>query len=291
MAATATSRPSPAAQFRVVLRSEVVKLRTVRSTIWTLAAAIVSNVAVAALLAIFLPGHLTAHQKATIDSVRVSLGGLHLSQIAVGLLGVLAITGEYSTGMIRATLSAVPKRFPVWVAKIVIFTVAIFAITLVAAFIAFLGGQAVLSAYQIHGIFLPGPNGGTGFGPGSGGAVHSLGVSISHPGAVRAIFGAALYMVGVGLLGLGCGFIIRNTGGAIAALFGLLLVLPLLAQALPSSLQQHVSKYLPLLAGTAGMNTVRSTDQLSAWAGLGVFALYVAAALGIGLYVLRRRDA
>jgi hypothetical protein len=94
----------------------------------------------------------------------------------------------------------------------------------------------------------------------------------------------------VGLLGLGCGFIIRNTGGAIAALFGLMLVLPLLAQALPSSLQD-VSKYLPLPAGTAGMNTAPGTDQLSPWAGLGVLALYVVAALGAGLYVLRRRDA
>jgi len=97
-------------------------------------------------------------------------------------------------------------------------------------------------------------------------------------------------MVGVGLLGLGCGFILRNTGAAIAGLFGLLLVLPLLAQALPSSMQQ-VSKYLPLLAGTAGMNTESGSDQLAPWTGLGVFALYVVAALGVGLYVLHRRDA
>ncbi|HKC29354.1 MAG TPA: hypothetical protein VKB75_15170, partial [Jatrophihabitans sp.] len=225
------------------------------------------------------------------DQTALSLRGFYLAQLAVGVLGVLFITGEYSTGMIRATLSAVPKRAPVWLAKIAIFAAAIFAVTLIAAFIAFLGGQAVLSGYHVQGTFVTGPKGGTGFIAGSGGTWHSLGVSISHPGSVRAIFGAALYMVGVGLLGLGCGFIVRNAGGAIAALFGLLLVLPLLAQALPSSLQQHVSKYLPLLAGTAGMNTQSGTDQLSPWAGLGVFALYVVAALGIGLYVLRRRDA
>ncbi len=207
------------------------------------------------------------------------------------MLGVLFITGEYSTGMIRATLSAVPKRVPVWVAKIAVFATVIFLVTLVAAFVAFLGGQAVLGGYHVHGFFLSGPQGNIGFSPDTVGASHTLGVSISHPGAVRAIFGAAFYMVGVGLLGLGCGFILRNTGAAIAALFGLLLVLPLLAQALPSSLAQHVSKYLPLLAGTAGMNTQHGTDQLAPWAGLGVFALYVVAALGIGLYVLRRRDA
>ena len=79
--------------------------------------------------------------------------------------------------------------------------------------------------------------------------------------------------------------------GLVAALFGLLLVLPLLAQALLQSLQQHVNRYLPLLAGTAGMTTQHGTDQLTPWAGLGVFAIYVVVALGIGLYVLRRRDA
>ena len=118
-----------------------------------------------------------------------------------------------------------------------------------------------------------------------------LGVSLGHAGSLRAVFGAALYMVGVALLGLGCGFAIRNTGGAIAALFGLLLVLPLLAQALPTSLQNDITKYLPMIAGTAGMATIRGSNELGAWAGLGVFGLYVVAALGVGLWVLRRRDA
>jgi hypothetical protein len=232
---------------------------------------------------------IAAHGGFEPDQTALTLRGFYLAQLAVGVLGVLFITGEYTTGMIRATLSAVPKRVPVWAAKITVFAAAIFAVTLVAAFVAFLGGQAVLSGYHVHGGFITGPNGG--ISPGSAGTWHSLGVSISHPGSLRAIFGAALYMVGVGLLGLGLGFIVRNTGGAIAALFGLILVLPLLAQALPGSLQQHVTKYLPLLAGTAGMNTASGTDQLSPWAGLGVFALYVVAALAVGLYVLRRRDA
>jgi ABC-2 type transport system permease protein len=194
--------------------------------------------------------------------------------------------------MIRATLSAVPRRGPVWVAKIAVFATVVFAITLVAAFVAFLGGQAALSGYQFHGQVLIGPNGQTIVIAGHNIAgLHHFGVPLSHPGSVRAIFGAALFMVGVGLLGMGCGFIIRNTGGAIAALFGILLVLPLLAQALPSSLQLHLTKYLPLLAGTAGMNTGGDTDQLSPWTGLGVFAIYVVVSLGIGLYVLKRRDA
>jgi hypothetical protein len=206
----------------------------------------------------------------------------------VGVLGVLFITGEYSTGMIRATLAAVPKRVPVWTAKIGVFATIIFSVSLVAAFIAFLGGQAVLSSYHAQlpvlgkdGFVISNPT--LAF-------VH-LGVPLSHPGSLRAVFGAALYMVGVGLLGIGCGFAIRNTGGAIATLFGLILVLPLLAQALPSSLQDHVNKYLPLLAGTQGMTTHTDGDLLSPWAGLGVFGIYVVAALAIGLISLRRRDA
>jgi ABC-type transport system involved in multi-copper enzyme maturation permease subunit len=105
------------------------------------------------------------------------------------------------------------------------------------------------------------------------------------------VIGAGLFLAVVGLLALGCGFALRNTGGAIATLFGLILVLPLLAQALPTSWQDHITKYLPLPAGTAILATVRESDSLGPWAGLGVFALYAVAALAIGVVVLRRRDA
>lgn len=271
--------------------SEWIKFRSLRSTWWSIGVTLLISVGLGILFS-DLRGHdIVTHGGFEPDPTALSLRGFYLAQLAVGVLGVLFITGEYGTGMIRATLSAVPVRPRVWLAKVAIFAAAIFVVTLAAAFVAFLGGQAALGAYHVYGTFITGPNGGVGFMQGPGGIAHSLGVSIGHPGAVRAIFGAALYMVGVGLLGLGCGFIVRNAGGAIAALFGLLLVLPLLAQALPSSLQQHVSEYLPLLAGTAIMNTRTGTDQLGPWAGLGVFALYVVAALGIGLYVLQSRDA
>jgi ABC-2 type transport system permease protein len=278
-------------QLRTVV-SEWIKFRSLRSTWWSIGIALLISVGLGILFSDLRGSDIQNHGGFEVDQTAVSLRGFYLAQLAVGVLGVLFVTGEYSTGMIRATLSAVPKRVPVWLAKLSVFAVVTFVITLVAAFVAFLGGQAVLSAYKFQGVVFTGPDGHV--------AVlssptisqwHRLGVSITDPGAVRAIFGAALFMVGVGLLGLGCGFIIRNTGGAIAALFGLLLVLPLLAQALPNSLAQHVTKYLPLLAGTAGMNTVGGTDQLSPWTGLGVFAIYVVVALGVGLFVLRRRDA
>lgn len=291
---TATAAPPEAdlhvTQLRTV-SSEWIKFRSLRSTWWSIGVALLISVGLGILFSDLRGNDIATHGGFETDPTAVSLRGFYLAQLAVGVLGVLYVTGEYSTGMIRATLSAVPRRVPVWVAKIAVFAGVIFLITLVAAFVAFLGGQAALGSYHVHsGTF--GPRGGIAFAPSSApGTLHSLGVSLAHPGSVRAIFGAALYMMGVGLLGLGCGFIIRNVGGAIAALFGLLLVLPLLAQALPSSLQQHVSKFLPLLAGTAGMNTTSGTDQLAPWTGLGVFGLYVVAALGIGLFVLRRRDA
>ena len=269
--------------------SEWIKFRSLRSTWWSIGVALLISIGLGVLFSALRGNDIQSHGGFEPDPTALSLRGFYLAQLAVAVLGVLFITGEYSTGMIRATLSAVPRRVPVWTAKIAIFATVIFVVTLLAAFVAFLGGQAVLAGYHEHAGFLVGPGGTDVFTP--GGSVQSLGVSITHPGSVRATFGAALYMVGVGLLGLGCGFAIRNAGGAIAALFGLLLVLPLLAQALPNSLQQHVSKYLPLLAGTAGMNTQSGTDQLAPWTGLGVFALYVVAALGIGLSVLRRRDA
>ena len=286
------SRPATHLQVtqRRAMYSEWIKFRSLRSTWWSIGIALLISVGLGILFSDLRGNDIATHGGFEDDPTALSLRGFYLAQLAVGVLGVLFITGEYSTGMIRATLSAVPKRTPVWVAKIAIFAAVIFVITLVAAVVAFLGGQAVLGSYHVHGLLLTGPKGHVAFSPVAG-TWHSLGVSISHPGSVRAIFGAALYMMGVGLLGLGCGFVIRNTGGAIAALFGLLLVLPLLAQALPTHLQHHVSEFLPLLAGTAGMTTVRGTDQLSPWAGLGVFGLYVIVALGIGLYVLRRRDA
>jgi ABC-2 type transport system permease protein len=291
-----TMSAGPEANLRVTqlrtFNSEWVKLRSLRSTWWSIGAALVVSIGLGLLIAQLRGADMSTNGFIEPDMTALSLRGFYLAQLAVGVLGVLFITGEYSTGMIRATLAAVPKRVPVWLAKIVIFGAVIFLVTLVAAFIAFLSGQAVLSLHEVHGIAISGPKGGFGFIQGQGGPLHHLGVPIAHSGSIRAIFGAALYMTGVGLLGLGCGFAIRNTGGAIATLFGLLLVLPLLAQALPLSLQQHVTKFLPLLAGTAGMNTVpRGTDQLSPWAGLGVFAIYVVVALAAGLVMLKRRDA
>ena len=257
----------PLSRFGDIVRSEFCKLRSVRSTFWTLLAAVVFNIATAALLAIFLPGQLSASEKTAIDSTRVSLGGLHLSQIAIGLLGVLVITSEYSTGMIRATLAAVPQRRLMLTAKTLVF-----AATAVAAGIA-----ACFAAYLVFQAFLPSSD--------------SMRTSLSDPGVLRAVTGAGLYLAVLGLFGLGLGAVIRSSAGAIAALFGVLFVPSLLMTLLPQSWQNTAGPYLPMEAGTTIFTVHHQAHTLQPWTGFGVFCLYAAAALAAGFALISHRDA
>lgn len=264
-------QPAPGVTPQRVAKAEWIKFRSLRSTWYSLGAAMVVAIGLGVLFADLRGNDIANHGGLPPgarfeDWTQVSLRGLFLAQLAVGVLGVLMITGEYSTGMIRASLSAVPGRSLILAAKITVIGVATFVAGTIASFIAFTAGQAALSG-------------------------HHYGVSLSSPGALRAVIGGGLFLALVALLGLGCGFAIRSTGGALATLFGLLLVLPLLAQALPSNWQNHVVKYLPFNAGTAVMSTVQRSDSLGPWAGIGVLAGWTAVALGVGLVMLRRRDA
>jgi ABC-type transport system involved in multi-copper enzyme maturation permease subunit len=270
MPATITA-PRPAVAlaplFAGVLRSEGRKLATVRSTFWALLAVLAFNVITAALLGALLPGHLSAHQKATIDSVRVSLGGLHLSQIAVGLLGVLAVTGEYGSGMIRATLAAVPQRRLLLTAKALVLTAAAAAA----------GIAACLAAYLTFQAFLP--------------AGDAMRTTLAGPGVLRAVIGAGLYLTVLALLGFGLGTVLRSSAGAVAVLFGVLFVPTLLTALLPSSWQDTIGPYLPMNAGDTIYTVRPEAHMLSPWAGFGVFCLYAAAALAAGFVLIGRRDA
>jgi len=270
MPATTTARRPPAdlaPLFAGVLRSEARKLVTVRSTTWAVLAAVAFNVIIEALLGALLPGHLSAHQKATIDSVRVSLGGLHLSQIAIGLLGVLAVTSEYSSGMIRATLAAVPQRRLLLTAKALVLTIAV-AVT---------GTAACLAAYLAFQAFVP--------------AGDTLRTTLAGPGVLRAVIGAGLYLTVLALLGFGLGAILRSSAGAVAVLFGVLFVPTLLVALLPSSWQDTIGRYLPMNAGDAVYTVRPEAHLLGPWAGFGVFCLYAVAALAAGFVLIGRRDA
>jgi ABC-2 type transport system permease protein len=260
---------SPLSNFGNVLRSEFTKLRSVRSTYWTLFAALVFTVGLAAIGAIVVSGNyatFNAHEKADFNATRLSLGGVNLAQIAIGVLGVLVITSEYGTGMIRATLSAVPQRRTVLAAKAIVFAATALVVGLVASFIAFFIGQAILSSQSIQ-------------------------ASISDPGVFRAVVGGGLYLAALGLLGLGLGAIIRASAGAISALFGILFVLPIISALLPQSWQDTINKYLPFDAGRQIFSTTHDSGVLGPWAGYGVFCLYAAIVLAVAAVLINRRDA
>jgi len=273
-AATLERRPELAGaqvSFGGVLTSEWIKFRSLRSTWFSLLAALAIVDGLGTLFAALHAHRMTSgvRQFALIrfDATQVSLRGVFLAQLAVGVLGVLVITGEYSTGMIRSSLVAVPHRRPVLAAKAIVFAVPVFAVSLVATLAGFFLGQWAQSSTHAE-------------------------ASLSTPGAGRAIVGAAIYLTLIGVLGVGLGFIIRNTAGAIATLFGVVLVAPLLAQALPSPYDTDVSKYLPLNFGQRVIQTVDpEPNRLGPWVGIGVLAAYVVVALAAGAAMLSSRDA
>ncbi len=274
MTAISTARRSDLGPGRVtgigVLRSEWIKLRSLRSTWFSLLAALLI---VDGLGTLFSGLH--AHRMASgrdvkilgFDATQVSLRGVFLAQLAIGVLGVLVISGEYGTGMIRSSLAAVPHRHPVLLAKTAVFAVVVFAVSLVATLGGFLLGQQAQASTHVQ-------------------------ATLSTPGAERAIVGAAVYLTLIGVLGVGLGFLIRSTAGAIATLVGIVLVAPLLANALPTPYSTDVIKYLPLSAGQRIISTTEvDPNLLGPWAGIGSTALYAVAALLAGTILLKRRDA
>ena len=210
-----------------LLRSEWAKMRSVRSTYWSLAVAVVAMIGYGA---INTASH-TGAGHGTFDPVLTSLSGVLVAQLAIGVLGVLVITSEYSTGMIRSTFAAAPQRHLVIAAKAGVFGAAAFTVGTVASVIAFLVGQAILGAH---------------------------GVSLTSPGALRSIIGVGLYLGLLGILAVALGTIIRRSAGAIAALVGLILILPALLLTLPASIQDTVVKFLPGNAGQAIFTTTKT---------------------------------
>jgi ABC-2 type transport system permease protein len=200
------------------------------------------------------------------DPTFFSLSGLWLAQLAVGVLGVLVITSEYATGQIRATLGASPQRATVVAAKATAFTAVVLAAGLLSSFGAFFVGQAIFASKD-------------------------LGVSITDPGVLRAVVGGALDLAAVGLLGLGLGTIVRRTAGAVAALVGALVLVPLVGGFLPASFQESVGRFFPAQAGMAVFSVTPDPRSLGPWTGYGLFLAYVTTSLVVGGLLLTRRDA
>jgi ABC-2 type transport system permease protein len=264
--------PSPTRQFVAVLRAEWTKLWSVRSTLWSLLVTIAIIVGLGALFCaarVARADHLDPGELKNFDPTGFSLNGIFLAQLAVGVLGVLVMTSEYATGQIRATFGATPQRNLVLAAKVAVFMFVVFVVGLVACFTAFFIGQAIL-----------------------GGSTKFHNASLGDPGVLRAVVGGAMYLAVLGALGIGLGTILRRTAGAIAALVGLLLILPILVNFLPSPWNTDISKYLPLQAGNNVFHTAaQSNTDLSLWVGFGVFCAYAVASLALGAVLLARRDA
>jgi ABC-2 type transport system permease protein len=251
-----------------VIRSEWTKLRTVPSSAWTLLVTIALIIGFGALYAgvrVTRPPHDPA-AIANFDSTAVSLAGVQLAEIAIGILGALLFTGEYANGTIRTSFAAVPRRLPVLWGKAIGYAIAVLTLTVPATLVAFLVGQSILSSGHLD-------------------------TTLNHPGTARAVIGAALYLTAVGLLGLGLGALLRSTAAAVGSLFGLLFAPQILVGFLPSSLSDHIYRYLPAPAGVAITNVQPDSSSLAPWTGFGVFCIYTAVLKAHAARRLRHRDA
>jgi ABC-2 type transport system permease protein len=259
-------------QMRVAL-SEWTKLRTLRSTRYALLAGVAMTIGFAIIPALVNASRwssMSLAERATFNPLETSLIGVAIAQLAFGVLGVLIIGGEYSTGMIRSTFTAVPKRLPVLWAKAGVYGIVTFVLALPSTLIAFFAAQAILKGHSVNG--------------------HDIALSFSDPGVARAVIGGALYLTAVGLFGLGLGAILRNTAGGISTLAGILFVIPPLMNVLPASWNNAISPYLPSNAGQAIMQIGSPEHTLAPWTGFGVFVAYVAVTIATAAILLRRRD-
>jgi hypothetical protein len=256
-----------------LLAAEWTKIRSVRSTVWSLVAFVVVAIGFSTLIAIVLhhnwsqPGPHPALVEAQQDPTGVVFGaGFGLGQLAIGVLGVIVITSEYTSGAIRSSLLAVPRRLEMLTAKAIVFTVLILIVSAVTVFAVFFISTSILRSY--------------------------INITLGQPGVLRATIGGILYLALLGLFAMAIGGLIRHTAGAIATVVGLILVIPPLIALIPGTIAAHIAAYMPTRAGELiGQSTQQSGDLLSPWQGFGVFCIWVAVLLAASGWLLVRRDA
>jgi ABC-2 type transport system permease protein len=269
--ATRPARMMPSGRYGLsgVLKSEWTKLRSVRSTMWTLGVTVVLGIGISALVTWQTRAHwstMSPLNQQTFDPAQTSLVGLFVGQFAIGVLGALVLSAEYGTGTIRATFSAAPRRPMVLVAKAAVFGVVALVVAEVVAFVAFFLGQALLSAPATH-------------------------ATLSTPGALRQVVGGGLYIAILGLFALGLAAIVRHTAGAICAYLGIILMVPIIIAFLPSSIQIDVRRFLPDRIGATMISATSDPHLFSPWIGLLLLCGYAVAVLIVGGVMLVRRDA
>ena len=247
-----------------VIASEWLKFRSLRSTLLVLAAAAVAMVAFGAIIAFNTRNPVGADPEDVVASG--PLQGYYLGQLLISALGVLVVSGEYSSGMIRATLAAVPTRLPVLIAKAVVFTVVVGVTMIVASIAAFFLAQAVLSG-------------------------HRSTFSLADAGTLRVVIGTGVYLTLVGLIGSALAWIVRSTPGALVATLAVVLVLPILLELVFPSWGTYIAAYLPTGAGQSFSTTLAQPHALPPWVGLAVMVAWVVAGMAGAAVALNRKDA
>ena len=251
--------------FRRVVKSEWIKFRSLRSS-WAVLGGAVFGMVLIALLIAYNTRHIAPNIQAADLSASSPLQGWYLGMYLVGALGVLFVTGEYGTGMIRSTLTAVPRRLPVLWAKLVVFIAVTLAAMIAASFVAFVAAEAFISHYR-HGF------------------------SLGDPGVLRVVIGTGVFLTLLGVFGAGLGWIIRNTPGALVTYFALLVALPVVFATFLGGWGKTVAEYFPIYAGGSFVQTFHENNTLAPWPGLLVVVLWAVVTLTIAAVLLRRRDA
>ncbi len=256
-----------------LLRAEWTKIRSVRSTVWSLLAFVVIGIGFSVLIATVIshdwnaPGSHPNHARLVSDPTAVIFGaGIGLGQLAICVLGVIVISSEYSTGAIRASLLAVPHRVPMLVAKSVVFALLDLVVSAITVFVTFFLTTAILRSH--------------------------ISVTLGQPGVTKAVIGAILYLTVLGLFALAIGGLIRHTAGGISIVIALVIVVPPLVSLIPGTIANHIHGYLPTVAGQlVAQTSQQSGDVLSGWQGFGVFCAWTAVLLAACGGLLVRRDA
>jgi ABC-2 type transport system permease protein len=270
--------------FARVLHSEWIKMWSLRSTLWTLAAAIAVMGAVSNLAVFFTAREAfdpatkpkdAAPLVAMVHDPSLILTGSELAKLVVAVLGVLIVTGEYSTGMIRSTLTAVPKRLPAFWGKALVLAAVTAGTAAVAVLLSWIVALPTLTA-------------------------HHAALDLGDPQTQRILLGGVLYLVGISLLAFAIGALVRHSAGALATVLGLLLVVEVMFRTIPADFFRTVSPFLPgtaghqLLVPQASIDQARATTTapvLGPWAGYGVMLAWVAVLLAAAGVTMRRRDA
>ena len=250
-----------------VLRSEWTKIRSVRSTVWTLSLAAVVTLALGALISVLSRNQfdeMSASEQLRFDATYISFAGMGLGQLAMIVFGVLVVSNEYSTGMIRASLAAVPQRGLFLASKIAVAAALACVVGMATSFLTFFLGQGLLGPYR---------------------------ASIGDPGVLRAVVGGGLYMTLIAMFSMGVAAMLRSPVLSLGILMPFFFLVSNVLGNVPATKQ--VGQYLPDQAGTKIMQVVQLPDDApyGPWGGLAIMAAWVAAALVGGFLVLRRRDA